>query len=68
MQMSFRTLLGVSTAGALVPSYRSSQALLRPPINIDYLLYKIVVMHVLCCYGFWVCSQLSIETTEYLTQ
>lgn len=66
--MSFRPLLGVSTTDALVPSYHTSQIQLRPLISIDYLLYKIVVMHVLWCYGLWVCLQLSIETTKYLTQ
>jgi len=66
--MSFRTLLGFSTTGALVPSYQSSQTRFRPLINIDYLLHKIVVMHVLWCYRFWVCLQLSAETTKYLAQ
>lgn len=66
--MSFRTLLGISATGALVPSYQPLQTQLRPLINIDYMLYKTVVLCGLWCYGFWLCLQPPLETTKYLTR
>lgn len=64
MEMSFRTLLGVSYDSAPVPNYQSCQTQSRPLININFLLYKLIVMHILWCYGLWVCFQLPIETTQ----
>lgn len=52
MKMSFRTLVGISATGALVPGYQPLQTQLRPLTNIDYMLHKTVALYVLWCMDF----------------
>lgn len=52
---------GLDTEGTHISTYHAQ---LRPLINIDYPLYKIIVMHGLWCYRLQVCFQLPVETMQ----